>query len=134
MFETFKIPSLYLAIQAVLALYATGSTTGLVLDSGDGASQAVPVFEGFALRPAVLRLGFAGRDVTDYLLKILNERGFTFPCNEDTEIARDIKEKLSYVVADVKEEMKMASTISTRENTYELPDGQVRRKIVGPLA
>merc|ERR1712087_7504 len=120
MFETFNVQSFYVAIQAVLSLYASGRTTGVVFDSGDGVSHTVPIYEGYCLPHAVTRLDMAGHDLTEQMQKILLERGHAFTTSAEREIVRDIKEKLAYVAEDFDAEMQKASQTQEIEKTYEL--------------
>ncbi|KAF3641224.1 Actin-7 [Capsicum annuum] len=108
MFETFNVPAMDVAIQVVLFLCASDRTTGIVLDSGDGVSQTVPIYEGCALLHAILRLDLAGRDLTDSLMKILTKRCYMFTTTAEREI-----------------ELETAKSSSFVEKNYELPNGQV---------
>lgn len=124
MFETFRVPALYVAIQAVLSLYATGRTIGIVADSGDGVTHTVPIYEGYALPHASMRLNLAGRDLTEYLGKLLMDRGVSMTTSAEREIVRDIKEKLCYVAANFDEELEEFNVHKNEEQQiYELPDG-----------
>ena len=125
MFETFNVPALYIATQAILSLYASGRTTGCVLDIGDGVSHIVPIFEGFALSHAIQRIDLAGRDVTNYLQRLLRQKGYNFSSSAEKEIVRDVKEKLCYVALDPERELILSKKISGMEKSYMLPDGEV---------
>ena len=112
------MPGLYIAIQAVLSLYSAGKFTGIVADSGDGVTHFVPIFDGYSLPHAVIRLDLAGRDLTEFMMKLLTETGTRFSTTAEKEIVKAIKEKACYVALDFEEELK-----SVEPFDYELPDG-----------
>ena len=117
MFEKLGFPAMCLANHATLSLYSTGRTTGLVLDSGEGATHTVPVLDGQSLTPAIVRVAPAGVDITHHIMKCLKFSTFS-----EREIIRDMKEKLGYLAVDFQTE------IETRAKTkmkYKLPDGHV---------
>jgi actin-related protein len=115
-FESFQVPALYVAVQEVLALHASGRQTGVVIGSGDGVSHVVPVFEGHCLSNGILKLDIAGRRLTDLLGASLYERGFSL----GTAAVREVKEKVCYVALDFDEEMEGADSAAAK--IYTLPD------------
>jgi len=127
MFEEYGFDGVYVAIQAVLTLYAQGLQTGVVVDSGDGVTHIVPVYEGFAMPHLTRRLDVAGRDVTRHLIKLLLTRGYAFNRTADFETVRQIKEKLCYVSYDLPLDKRLADETTALVESYTLPDGRVIR-------
>ena len=126
MFETFNTPAMYVAIRAVLSLFASGRTTGIVLDSGDGVSHTVPIYEGYPFLHGVVAMNVAGRDLTDYLMKKLDvESGYFFSTNYERQVVQTIKEKLCNVALDFEQEMAIADSSPSSKKSFKLPDGQV---------
>jgi actin-related protein len=106
MFDAFKVSSFYVENPSILSLYSTERTTGIVFESEDGVTQIAPIYEGYSLSHSIIKLDFGGRDLTEWMLKLLIDEGYEFSLRSKKEIVRDIKEKLSYVVLDFEAEMK----------------------------
>ncbi|XP_006971211.1 actin-related protein T3 [Peromyscus maniculatus bairdii] len=123
-FENLGVPAFYLSVQAVLALFAAGFTTGLVLNSGAGITQCVPVFEGYCLTHGVKQLNVAGLDLTNYLMMLLKDDGVMLLRTGDRKIITDIKENICYVAMNYEEEMAKEPGL---EKVYTLPDGKTLR-------
>ncbi|CAI5759756.1 unnamed protein product [Candida verbasci] len=132
LFESFNIPCIYISIQAVLSLYASGRTTGAVIDSGDGVSHVVPVFDGFALPTSIKRMDVAGRDITEQLsFNIRRVTGFNLSSSSELEIVKLMKESCCFISKDPARDEKLYSThyikgsMTNSElfSTYKLPDG-----------
>ena len=121
LFEKFNVPAVYVAIQAVLSLYASGRITGIVIDSGDGVTHTVPIYEGFMVKHCNLRTNLAGRQITNYMSRLLMENGIHLTNSSEIEIIRQIKEQFGYLSLDYKKELK--NNFDTKQFT--LPDGQI---------
>eukprot|EP00771_Trimastix_marina_P002069 gnl/Trimastix_PCT/318.p1 GENE.gnl/Trimastix_PCT/318~~gnl/Trimastix_PCT/318.p1 ORF type:complete len:409 (-),score=87.51 gnl/Trimastix_PCT/318:73-1236(-) len=125
MFEKYGFLGCHVATQAVLTLYAQGLMTGVVLDSGDGSTHIVPVYDGFILEDSITRMDIAGRDITEYLIDLLQIRGYAFTKPQDLDLVRPIKEKFCYVGYDLDLEERLSQETTTLVETYQLPDGRV---------
>jgi len=112
MFETFNVPGLYIAVQAVLALAASWTVkeasertlTGTVVDSGDGVTHVIPVAEGFVIGSSIKSMPLAGRTVTQFIQQLLRDRGEKIPPAQQLEVAKTIKERYSYTCPDLVKE------------------------------
>lgn len=123
MFEKYQFAGAHMSIQAMLVLYAQGLLTGVVVDSGDGVTHVVPVYDGFVPQHLIRRLDVAGRHITTYLIKLLLLRGYTFNRTADFETVREIKEKLCYAAFDIQKERALAQDTTVLVEKYKLPDG-----------
>jgi len=125
LFEEFNAASVHVAVSGALSLYATGSRTGMVVEVGDGVSQMVPIWEGYVVPHAVQRLDLGGRDLTDYLVKLLStERGYNLDALATRRAVRALKEQHCYVAQSFKAELAAASENPDLERTFQLPDGK----------
>lgn len=125
MFSKYGFGGVYVAIQAVLALYAQGLSSGVVVDSGDGVTHIVPVYESVVLNHLIKRIDIAGRDITRQLINLLLRRGYAFNRSADFETVRQIKEKFCYISYDLDFDKKLTTDTTVLMDKYELPDGRV---------
>lgn len=125
-FEHFHVPAMHVQIQAVMALYTSGRTGGLVVDSGDGVTHTVPVYDGYSIPTAIRRLDLAGRDFTEWMMELLNDQNdLGLSTTADREVARKIKEDCCYVAHDFDTELeKFESDPEGMAQNYTLPDGR----------
>eukprot|EP01083_Nonionella_stella_P186069 680330_1 len=147
-FETFNVPAYFTNPGAVLSLYASGRTTGVVVESGHSVTHIVPIYEGYPLRDKFKTMNIAGNYITDYMEYLLAKKGHSLSekkkicqyslseylvpisISEKRMICRDIKEKLSFVAMDYDHELKKATeSVADIAQNYELPlilpDGKV---------
>ena len=127
MFEKFHFAGLQCKPQAMLTLYSRGASTGVVVDSGDGVTHVMGVFDGYVLNHLTRRLNIAGRHVTRHLLNLLQQRGYALNATAALEVVREMKERLCYVAYNFEKEMRLADETTVLMSAYQLPDGrQVR--------
>ena len=115
-FESFNIKGLYIAVQAVLALAASWASsrvtdrtlTGTVIDSGDGVTHVIPCAEGYVIGSAIKHIPIAGRDITQFVLNLMRERGemASVPPEDQLKVAGKVKEDYSYVCQDIVREFR----------------------------
>ena len=127
MFEKFGFGGMNCKPQAMLTLYSRGSSTGIVVDSGDGVTHVMCVYEGYLLESLTQRLNIAGRHLTRNLLNLLQQRGYALNATADFEVVRDIKEKHCYVAYNYEKEMRLADETTVLMTDYKLPDGRTVR-------
>ena len=118
MFETFNVPGLYFANSADLSFYSIGKFYGIVIDSGGDLTHFVPIYDGTVISYAYINENYAGRDLSLYMVKLLDEIGYRASTSSEKKIVESIKEKVCYVALDFEEELKYVEPVD-----YELPDG-----------
>ena len=123
MFETFNCPATYVAMQGLLAVYASGTSSAFVIDIGEGVAHTYPIFNGYTCTNGIQRMSLSGCDLNGYLTNMLAGRKYSLTTTAELEIVRHMKESLCYVSLDFGQEVKTALTSSTIEQSYELPDG-----------
>lgn len=139
MFETFNVPALYIAVQAVLALCASlltkadkkqGGLTGTVIDSGDGVTHVIPVFEGYVIGSCIKHIPLAGRDITNFIVQMLRDRNENLPPDQALDIAKKIKEQHSYICPDIVKEFQKFDSDPTKIKQYRGMDKAANKEFV----
>ena len=124
MFEEFKVKSLAIMNTAALSMYSTGKVSGLIAESGEGISYTVPIFEGYALPHAMIKLEIAGHDITQSLINQLEASGKNV--KEHPEVIRGLKEQMCAVSLNYDQDMsRNEDPISQEDRSYELPGGDI---------
>ncbi|CAI6084277.1 unnamed protein product [Clonostachys chloroleuca] len=124
LFEQYYVPALYLSMQGVLAIHPSGSSTGVVLDSGTASTYAVPVYEGFALRRGIQRLNIGGKHLTDQFFEGLARGGNNLRTISECKLARKVKEEYCYVAQGFRREFQFSQGGAPKETSYKLADGK----------
>ena len=124
MFEMFNVPGLYISMQSVLAIYSTGRTSGIVVDSGESNTHFVPIHEGYPFPHAIIKMQLGGSDLTQFLIKLLIEKRYTIDTLSRIHLTNDMKEKQCYVSYDYDLEVRETNQGGSLEAKYKMPDGE----------
>ena len=123
LFEKMGVGALNIEPQAKCALFYEGVDTGIVLDSGDGCTHCIPVSDGYILQHCIERMDIAGRHITEYMIRLLQKKGYAFNTSADFELVREIKEKFCFVSCDIDSDRQLERSTSFFNSYYLLPDG-----------
>ena len=119
LFETFNVKRLHLGNSSMLGLFSYGKSSGLIVDSGFNVTSTVPIYEGFPLTHATVKINFGGENISKNLLELIKENiDKSYKEIKGRILADDIKEKLSFV------SLNGVENEDNSETTYELPDGK----------
>ena len=124
LFEKLGIGYFNIEVQAKMTLYAEGEETGVILDSGDGVTHVIPIFQNYLITHQIKRLDIAGRHITNYLTRLLQKKGYAFNSTADFETVREIKEKYCFVSCDINSDRKLDLETSFYNSESKLPDGR----------
>ena len=124
LFEKLGIGYFNIEVQAKMTLYAEGEETGVILDSGDGVTHVIPIFQNYLITHQIKRLDIAGRHITNYLTRLLQMKGYAFNSTADFETVREIKEKYCFVSCDISSDRKLDLETSFYNSESKLPDGR----------
>jgi actin len=125
--DEFNFKGLSIINSSSLALFATGRTSGLVVDCGESQTQIVPIYEGFPLFHSLNISSIGGKHVSDMFIKGILECYPEFDAENIISI-REIKEKMSFVPylkeADSYIRSDKDDVLREEQRLYKLPDGE----------
>jgi actin-related protein 2 len=124
LFEKLGVGNVNIEPQAKMTVYAEGLQTAMVLDSGDGVSHCIPIVDNYILHHNIKRLNIAGRHVTEYLIRLLQLKGYAFNSSADFETIRDLKEEFCFVSCDINGDRKLDAETTYYNSYKKLPDGR----------
>ena len=122
LFEKIGVGAINVEPQAKCSLFAEGIDTGIVLDSGDGVTHCIPVSDGAILKHNIERMDIAGRHITEYLVRLLQKKGYAFNSSADFDFVRELKEKYCFVSNDIENDRRLERETSFYNSYHLLPD------------